>query len=97
MTERERLELELKELIVSALALEEVRPADIDSGAPLFAAPLGLDSIDALELVMSLQRKYGFKAAEVAEFNRDTLASVNVLANFIETRRQRSGGGDGNA
>lgn len=84
MIARDALELELKELIISSLALEDVKPDDIDSKAPLFGAGLGLDSIDALELVMALQRKYGFKASETTGFNRDTLASVDALATFVQ-------------
>lgn len=87
---REQLELELKQLLIGALALEDVSPQDIDSSAPLFGAGLGLDSIDALELVMALQRKYGFKAAETPEFNRETLASVNALADFVAGRLART-------
>jgi len=81
---RERLELEIKELIVSSLALEGVQGAEIDATAPLFGAGLGLDSIDALELVMALQRKYGFKATESPGFGRETLASVAAIADFVE-------------
>jgi acyl carrier protein len=83
---KEVLELELKELIISSLALEDVAPADIDSKAALFGEGLGLDSIDALELVMALQRKYGFKASEVPGFNRDCFASVDALATFVSAQ-----------
>ena len=51
------LELEIKELIISALSLEDVTPADIDAAAPLFGEGLGLDSIDALELGLALQKR----------------------------------------
>ena len=84
------LETELKQLIVSSLALEDVRPADIDSSQPLFETGLGLDSIDALELVMALQRKYGFKASETEGFSRECFASVRALASFVSTRLQRA-------
>ena len=87
---REQLELELKQLVISSLALEDVSPQDIDSSAPLFGTGLGLDSIDALELVMALQRKYDFKAAEMPEFNRETLASIHALADFVAGRLQRT-------
>mgnify|MGYP000045607886 CR=1 FL=1 len=89
MSPRDGLEHELKELIVSSLALEDLRPEDIDSASPLFGTGLGLDSIDALELVMALQRKYGFKAAETPGFGRDSLGSVRALADFLEARVQR--------
>ena len=52
------LELEIRELIVSALALEDIAPSDIDVQAPLFVEGLGLDSIDALELGLALQKRY---------------------------------------
>jgi acyl carrier protein len=80
---RDELEHELKQLIIRALALEDVAPSDIDSEAPLFGAGLGLDSIDALELVMALQRKYGFKTSDSPRFNRDCFASVRALARFV--------------
>ncbi|HTF91219.1 MAG TPA: phosphopantetheine-binding protein [Planctomycetota bacterium] len=86
MTSKEELERELKELIVSSLALEDISPSEIDSKSALFGEGLGLDSIDALELVMALQRKYGFKASEAPGFNRDCFASVDALANFVSAR-----------
>ena len=90
MPSQEDLKRELKELIVTALALEDIRPEDIDSAAPLFGAGLGLDSIDSLELVMALQRKYGFKASESPDFNRDCFRSVDALAAFVSTQLQRA-------
>ena len=90
MTATEELELELKQLVIGALALEDVQPSDIDSGAPLFGEGLGLDSIDALELVMALQRKYGFKANESTGFNRESLASIRALAAFVSTQLPRA-------
>jgi acyl carrier protein len=89
MTPKEALESELKELIIGSLALEDIKPADIDSKAPLFGEGLGLDSIDALELVMALQRKYGFKASEVPGFSRDCFASVDALATFVSAQQLR--------
>jgi acyl carrier protein len=90
MTSHPALHQELKELIISSLALEDLRPDDIDSQAPLFGEGLGLDSIDALELVMALQRKYGFKASEAPGFSRDCFASVDALANFVAAQLQRA-------
>ena len=58
-TKKEILEQEIKELIISALDLEDITVSDIDSKAPLFTEGLGLDSIDALELGMALKKKYG--------------------------------------
>lgn len=90
MPTKEALHLELKELIISSLALEDLKPADIDDAAPLFGTGLGLDSIDALELVLALQRKYGFKASEAPGFNRDCFASVDALATFVSAQLQRA-------
>ncbi|MSR63754.1 MAG: acyl carrier protein [Planctomycetes bacterium] len=90
MPSQEELERELKELIVTALALEDIRPGDIDSHAPLFGSGLGLDSIDALELVMVLQRKYGFKASEIPGFSRECFGSIDRLAAFVSTQLQQA-------
>ena len=50
---------EIKQLVIEALQLEDITPADIDSDAPLFVEGLGLDSIDALELGVAIQKRYG--------------------------------------
>ena len=57
----EDLVLELKNEIIEALNLEDVKPEDINDDDPLFGSGLGLDSIDALELIVLLERKYGIK------------------------------------
>ena len=57
----EELILELKQAIIEALNLEDVKPADIDDDAPLFGDGLGLDSIDALELIVLMEKRYGIK------------------------------------
>jgi len=90
MTARDELELELKQLLISALALEDMGADELDSHAPLFGTGLGLDSIDALELVIALQRKYGFKTSDAPEFGRECLASIDALANFVEQRLARA-------
>lgn len=81
------LELEIKQLIISALALEEVTADDIDSQAPLFGEGLGLDSIDALELGLALQKRYGVVLAADAEETRQHFASVAALARLVATQR----------
>ena len=73
---------ELKELIVSALNLDDIEPDEIGSDQPLFGAGLDLDSIDALELVVSIEKKYGIKISS-SEESKDALASVNALADLI--------------
>ena len=79
----QQLENDIKELIISALALEDVSPADIDAEAPLFVNGLGLDSIDALELGLALQKKYGVSLSAESEEVRAHFASVRALAEFV--------------
>jgi len=86
---REELEAELKGLIVEALALEDIAPAEIETGAPLFVEGLGLDSIDALELAMALEERFGVKIGEEPEVNQRIFASVASLAAFVEENRVR--------
>ena len=79
----EKLEHDIKELIISALALEDIAPEDIDTTAPLFVKGLGLDSIDALELGLALQKRYGVNLAADSEQVRAHFASVRALAQFV--------------
>jgi len=79
---------ELKALIIEALHLEDVAPADIDPAAPLFTEGLGLDSIDALELGVALQKKYGMRFDSNAEETKRHFASVNALAAFVSANRK---------
>lgn len=83
----EALEREIKELIVSALALEDIRPDDIDTEAALFVDGLGLDSIDALELGLALQKRYGVVLSADSKDNRRHFASVRALAQFVASQR----------
>lgn len=79
----EKLEEELKELIVQTLRLEDVQPSDINTTEPLFYDGLGLDSLDALELGVAISKKYGIKLTNDPEENRKVFASVNTMAQFI--------------
>ena len=78
-----QLENDIKELIISSLALEDLTPDDIDSAAPLFVTGLGLDSIDALELGLALQKRYGVSLSAESEEVRAHFASVKALAAFV--------------
>ena len=89
MADQETLEHQIKELIIEALALEDIGPAEIDSGAALFVEGLGLDSIDALELAMALEERYGVKIGDDPEANREIFASVRNLAAFVDENRLR--------
>ena len=80
---KEVLENEIKELIISALDLEDITVADIDSNAPLFNEGLGLDSIDALELGMALKKKYQVNFKADKEANKEYFKSVAHLAAYI--------------
>ncbi len=80
---QETLEQEIKEIIISALDLEDVTVADIDSKAPLFNDGLGLDSIDALELGMALKKKYDVSFKSDKEENKEYFKSVENLAKYI--------------
>jgi acyl carrier protein len=82
------LEKEIKELIVSSLALEDIRPDDIASDAPLFVDGLGLDSIDALELGLALQKRYGVSLSADSQQTRRHFASVQALAAFVAAERK---------
>jgi acyl carrier protein len=83
----QQLEQEIKELIISALSLEDMRPEDIDAAAPLFEEGLGLDSIDALELGLALQKRYGVTLSEDSQETRRHFASVQALAAFVASAR----------
>lgn len=76
---------DLKTLIVTRLKMD-IKPEDIDAAAPLFGEGLGLDSIDALELVVGIERQYGIRIAD-AEVGRQAFASVSALADFIRAKR----------
>ncbi|SDL17868.1 acyl carrier protein [Modicisalibacter muralis] len=81
------LELELKHLIIDTLELEDVTPDDIDPDEPLFVEGLGLDSIDALELGLALQKTYGIKLEADSEESRRHFANLKSLAALVEARR----------
>jgi acyl carrier protein len=80
------LEQEIKELIISALALEDIRAQDIVTDAPLFVEGLGLDSIDALELGVALQKRYGVALSADAAETRQHFRSVASLARFVSAQ-----------
>ncbi|MDR2702078.1 MAG: phosphopantetheine-binding protein [Spirochaetaceae bacterium] len=83
----DNLKQEIKELIINALELEDVKPEDITDSEPLFGEGLGLDSIDALELGVALKKKFGVKFSAENADNKKHFASVDALASFIETTK----------
>ena len=80
---------ELKSLLVSELNLEDITPDQIDADAPLFGEGLGLDSIDALELAVILDKKYGIKIQSSDDLNEQIFSSLSALATFILENRIR--------
>jgi len=82
------LEVEIKQMIIDVLDLEDISVEDINSDEPLFVEGLGLDSIDALELGVALQKRYGVKIEADNEKTKDYFASVKNLAKFVEQHRQ---------
>lgn len=86
--EMEELIEELKEKIIESLNLEEMVPSDIDADAPLFGEGLGLDSIDALELIVLMERNYGIKLADAKE-GKVIFQSVRTMAEYIEKNRTK--------
>ena len=72
----------LKELIIRTLRLEDVSPEDVVASEPLFGEGLGLDSIDALELVVAIEREYQVEIPD-AEVGRRAFASIKALAAFV--------------
>lgn len=78
----------LKEQIITALNLEDMTPADIDDDAPLFGEGLGLDSIDALELIVILDKNYGIKLDSPAQ-GKDIFKNVRTIAEYVEKNRTK--------
>ncbi|MCB1669198.1 MAG: acyl carrier protein [Pseudomonadales bacterium] len=79
----EALQLELKQMIIDTLELEDITPIDISSDEPLFNDGLGLDSIDALELGVALQKKYGIKLEAESEDTKQHFANITSLAALV--------------
>lgn len=83
------LQEELKSKIIGALNLEDISPEDIDDDAPLFGEEgFGLDSIDALELIVLLEKNYGIKIKDPKE-GKNIFKSINVMAQYVESNRKK--------
>lgn len=81
------LTLRLKALIIASLKLDDVVPADIPDDEPLIGSPrFGLDSLDALEMVLAVEREFGVKIGS-SEESRQALASISALAAYIRQHR----------
>ena len=81
------LEQEVAQFIIDTLSLEDLKVSDINPTEPLFVTGLGLDSIDALELGVGLQKKFGVKLSADAAETKKHFASVQALAALITSHR----------
>lgn len=84
----EELILNLKKEIVEVLNLEDIQPEDIQNDVPLFGEGLGLDSIDALELIVLMEKNYGIKLKDPAQ-GKEIFKSINVMAEYIKNNRTK--------
>lgn len=84
----DELILRLKQQIIAALNLEEMTPDDIDTDAPLFGDGLGLDSIDALELIVLLEKEYGIRLTDPAA-GKEVFRSVANMAQYVADNRTK--------
>ncbi len=84
----EELIEEIKKEIIEALNLEDMTPADIDADSPLFGEGLGLDSIDALELIVLMEKHYGIRLKSAAE-GKDIFKSVRTMAEYVSKNRKK--------
>ena len=80
--------LKLKKEIIEVLNLEDIKPEDIDENASLFGEGLGLDSIDALELIVLMEKNYGIKLNDPNE-GKAIFKSVAVMADYISKHRTK--------
>lgn len=82
------LETQIKHMIIESLGLEDITAEEIETDAPLFGDDgLGLDSVDALELGLAVQKNFGFQLDGEKDNLRDHFASVKTLADFIRSRQ----------
>ncbi|MBU0729648.1 MAG: acyl carrier protein [Proteobacteria bacterium] len=84
----EELKKQLKEMIVRDLKIQDVKPEEIDDNSPLFEEGLGLDSLDAVEMVVLVQKHFGVQIEDMDE-GKEAFVSINGLAKFIAERREK--------
>lgn len=87
--ELQELKKEVKAVIIKTLNINKINPEDVDDSAPLFAPdnPFGLDSVDAIDIVMTVQKHFDVRIAD-QNLARDVLESIDSLAQFIQRERK---------
>lgn len=88
--DREELKLKLKEIMIAGLRLQDVAPSGITDDQPIFVDGLGLDSIDALELVVLIEEHFGIAIPD-EDVGKTAFSSINALADFICAEREHGG------
>ncbi len=84
----EELKYELKEKIIEALRLDDLVPEDIEDDAPIFKEGLGLDSIDALELMLLMEKNYGIRLSNPSE-GKQVFKSITTMAEYVSAHRSK--------
>jgi len=89
-TDLKDLKTEIKEVIIRTLKINKINPEEVDDSAPLFAPgnALGLDSVDAIDIIMRVQKHFNVRIAD-QNLARDVLESIDTLAEFIEKERNK--------
>ncbi|MBW3671972.1 MAG: acyl carrier protein [Acidobacteria bacterium] len=92
LSEQAQLKNRLKELLIERLNFEDMAPEDIGDEEPLFGSGLGLDSIDALEIVVMLESEFGIKVRNESSA-REYFRSIASLADFVQKRTAEANAG----
>ena len=82
--DRDQIKQSLKELLIDGLRLQDLRPQDIEDAAPIFVEGLGLDSVDALELVVLVEEKFNIQIPD-EDVGKRAFASIDALADYVHT------------
>ena len=87
--DRNEIKLTLKRLLIEGLRLETLKPEDVDDAAPIFVEGLGLDSVDALELVVLVEEKFNIQIPD-EDVGRKAFASIDALADYVSAELARA-------